>query len=175
MIEYRGKTPRRKNMVNTIIKNRRAVRKFTADSVSDDEIKNLIEASQTSPCGMHQPDVMNLVVVKDKELRAEIEKATGNSCYGAPVLFLINTKKDNMFGERDASAAAENIMLEATDMGLGSVYVMGGAVKLNNFADIQKELGIAQDFETTVIVPVGKIAEEPAKEDRTSRYQVTIY
>ena len=59
-------------MVNTIIKNRRAVRKFTADSVSDDEIKNLIEAFQTSPCGMHQPDVMNLVVVKDKELRAEL-------------------------------------------------------------------------------------------------------
>lgn len=175
MIEYRGKTPRRKNMVNTIIKNRRAIRKFAADSVSNDEIKNLIEAFQTSPCGMHQPDVMNSVVVKDKELRAEIEKATGNSCYGAPVLFLINTKKDNMFGERDASAAAENIMLEATDMGLGSVYVMGGAVKLNDFADIQKELGIAKDFETTVIVPVGKIAEEPAKEDRTSRYQVTIY
>ena len=175
MIEYRGKTPRRKSMVNTIIKNKIAVRKFTADSVSDDEIKNLIEAFQNSPCGMHQPDVMNLVVVKDKELRAEIEKVTGNSCYGAPVLFLINTKKDNMFGERDASAAAENIMLEATDMGLGSVYVMGGAVKLNDFVDIQKELGIAPDFETTVIVPVGKIAEEPAKEDRTSRYQVTIY
>lgn len=97
MIEYRGKTPRRKNMVNTIIKNRRAIRKFTADFVSDDKIKNLIEAFQTSPCGMHQPDVMNLVVVKDKELRAEIEKVTGNSCYGAPVLFLINTKKDNMF------------------------------------------------------------------------------
>ena len=52
---------------------------------------------------------------------------------------------------------------------------MGGAVKLNDYADIQKELGIAQDFETTVIVPVGKIAEESAKEDRTSRYQVTIY
>lgn len=31
-------------MINEIIKNRRAVRKFTAGSVSDDEIKNLIEA-----------------------------------------------------------------------------------------------------------------------------------
>jgi nitroreductase len=50
-------------MIIEIIKNRRAVRKFTAGSVSDDEIKNLIEAFQTSPCGMHQPDVMNLVVV----------------------------------------------------------------------------------------------------------------
>lgn len=162
-------------MINAIIKNRRTVRNFTAESVSDDEIKSLVEAFQTSLCGMHQADVMNLVVVKDEGLRNEIEKVTGNACYNAPVLFLINTKKDNMFGERDASAAAENIMLEATDLGLGSVYVMGGAVKLNDYADIQKELGIAQDFETTVIVPVGKIAEEPAKEDRTSRYQVTIY
>ena len=158
-------------MINAIIKNRRTVRNFTAESVSDDEIKSLVEAFQT----MHQADVMNLVVVKDEGLRNEIEKVTGNACYNAPVLFLINTKKDNMFGERDASAAAENIMLEATDLGLGSVYVMGGAVKLNDYADIQKELGIAQDFETTVIVPVGKIAKEPAKEDRTSRYQVTIY
>ena len=37
-------------MINAIIKNRRAVRKFTADSESADEIKNLIEAFQTSPC-----------------------------------------------------------------------------------------------------------------------------
>lgn len=162
-------------MVNEIIKNRRAVRSFTSDPVSDDEVKDLIEAFPTSPCGMHQPDIMNLVVVKDKGLRDEIEKATGNSCYGAPALFLINTKKDNIFGERDASAAAENIMLEATDLGLGSVYVMGGAAKINDYADIRKELGIANDFQTTVIVPVGKIAQEPEKEDRAHRYQVTIY
>lgn len=162
-------------MINEIIENRRAVRKFTTDSVSDDEINSLIEAFQTSPCGMHQTDVMNLVVVKDQGLKDEIEKATDDACYNAPVLFLINTKINNMFGERDASVAAENIMLEATDLGLGSVYVMGGAVKLNDYADIHRELGIADDFQTTVIVPVGKIAEEPEKEDRSSRYQVTIY
>lgn len=80
-----------------------------------------------------------------------------------------------MFGERDASVAAENIMLEAADLGLGSVYVMGGAIKLNDYTDIQRELDIDPDFQTTVIVPVGKIAREPEKEDRSSRYQVTIY
>ena len=81
-------------MINAIIKNRRTVRNFTAESVSDDEIKSLVEAFQTSPCGMHQADVMNLVVVKDEGLRNEIEKVTGNACYNVPVLFLINTKKD---------------------------------------------------------------------------------
>ena len=80
-----------------------------------------------------------------------------------------------MFGERDASVAAENIMLEAMDLGLGSVYIMGGAAKLNNHADVLKELGIDSDFEVTVIVPVGKIAEESEKEDRSQHYQVTIY
>ena len=76
---------------------------------------------------MHQADVMNLVVVKDEGLRQEIENATDNSCYNAPILFVINTKKNSMFGEGDESVAAENIMLEATDLGLGSVYIMGGA------------------------------------------------
>ncbi|CDA27348.1 putative uncharacterized protein [Lactobacillus amylovorus CAG:719] len=80
-----------------------------------------------------------------------------------------------MFGERDASVAAENIMLEATDLGLGSVYIMGDAAKLNDHADVLKELGIDSDFEVTVIVPVGKIAEESEKEDRSQHYQVTIY
>ena len=80
-----------------------------------------------------------------------------------------------MFGERDASVAAENIMLEAMDLGLGSVYIMGGAAILNDHADVLKELGIDSDFEVTVIVPVGKIAEESEKEDRSQHYQVTIY
>lgn len=161
--------------MNSIFENRRAVRSFKEDAVSDEDIKQIIAAFQTSPCGMHQPDVMNLVVVKDDNLRGEIEKATGNSCYNAPVLFVINTKKDSMFGERDASVAAENIMLEATDLGLGSVYVMGGAVKLNDESNVQKELGINSGFQTTVIVAVGKTAEESKMEDRSNRYQVTIY
>ena len=162
-------------MVNSIFTKRRATSQFLTNSISDDKIQKIVAAFQTSPCGMHQNDVMNLVVVKDEALRKEIEKATDNSCYGAPVLFIINTKKENMFGERDASVAAENIMLEAADLGLGSVYVMGGAIKLNDYTDIQRELDIDPDFQTTVVVPVGKIAREPEKEDRSSRYQVTIY
>lgn len=105
-------------MVNSIFTNRRAVRNFSSESISDDEIKSLIAAFQTTPCGMHQTDVMSLVVVKDETLRDKIETKTDNACYHAPVLFIINTKKDSMFGERDASCGAENIMLEATDFSL---------------------------------------------------------
>ncbi|WP_232804853.1 nitroreductase family protein [Lactobacillus crispatus] len=162
-------------MVNSIFTNRRAVRNFSKESISDNDLKNLIVAFQTAPCGMHQTDVMNLVVVKDEGLRNKIEEKTDNACYNAPVLFVINTKKDSMFGERDASCAAENIMLAATDLGLGSVYVMGGAVRLDDAGELQKELGIDPAFQTSIIVPVGKIAEKPEETDRSNRYQVTIY
>ncbi|WP_072748989.1 nitroreductase family protein [Lactobacillus helveticus] len=162
-------------MVNPIFENRRAVRKYSKEAISDDKIQEMIAAFQTAPCGMHQADVMNLVVVKDKGLRNKIEEVTDNSCYNAPVLFLINTKKDSEFGERDASVAAENIMLEATDLSLGSIYIMGGAARLNDFSDLQQELGIDPEFQTTVIVAVGKSAVEPEKEDRSKRYHVTIY
>ena len=80
-------------MVNSIFTNRRAVRNFSSESISDDEIKSLIAAFQTTPCGMHQTDVMSLVVVKDEALRDKIETKTDNACYHAPVLFIINTKK----------------------------------------------------------------------------------
>lgn len=54
----------------------------------------------------------------------------------------------------------QNIMLEATDLDLGSVYVMGGAARLNDDSELQKELGIDPAFQTSVIVPVGKIGEK---------------
>ncbi|MBI1712160.1 nitroreductase [Lactobacillus crispatus] len=52
---------------------------------------------------------------------------------------------------------------------------MGGAARLNDDSELQKELGIDPAFQTSVIVPVGKIGEKPEATDRSNRYQVTIY
>lgn len=156
------------------ILNRRAVRKYSDEAVEQDKIEKLVAAFQAAPCGMHQMDVMQATVVTKPELLAKVEENIGNTCYGAPLLFVINTKKGNQFGERDASVAAENVMIEATDLGLGSVYVMGGAAQLNSHPDLQKELGIDEGFETTVIVAVGKAADKPELEDRSHRYKVVM-
>lgn len=153
---------------------RQAVRKFNSESVPEAEVLQLIAAFQTAPCGMHQADVMQAVVVTKKDYLKKVEKATGNACYDAPLLFIISTKKDSEFGERDASAAAENIMIEANSLGLGSVYIMGGALKLNDDTTLKDELGIDKDFDTQVIVSVGYPAEKQEKEDRANRYKVII-
>lgn len=103
-----------------------------------------------------------------------MEETSGNACYGAPLLFAIITKKDSAFGERDSSAAAENVMVTATDLGLGSVYVMGGAEKVNGDSDLLQRLGVPAGFVVSVIVAIGKAAEQPATDDRSNRYRVQI-
>lgn len=151
---------------------REAVRKYTNEEVEEEKVQELIDAFQASPCAMHQTDVMELSVITKSELLKKIEDSTDNSCYNAPLIFMINTKKDSQFGERDASVAAENVMVEAADLGLGSVYVMGGVFALNKFPELQKELGMDEGYETTVLVPIGYSADKEQVEDRSNRYKV---
>lgn len=117
---------------------RRAVREYTNEKIDEEKIQKLIDAFQAAPCALHQTEVMELSVITDPELLKKIEDNTNNSCYNAPLVFMINTKKDSQFGERDASVAAENVMVEAADLGLASVYVMGGVIALINSLRFKK-------------------------------------
>ncbi|CCI81087.1 nitroreductase family protein [Lactobacillus hominis] len=157
--------------MNAIFK-RRAVREYTSEKIDDEKIQKLIDAFQAAPCALHQTEVMELSVITDPELLKKIEDNTNNSCYNAPLIFMINTKKDSQFGERDASAAAENVMVEAFELGLASVYVMGGVSVLNKFPEIQKELGMDDGYETSVLLPIGYPADDGKPEDRSNRYKV---
>jgi nitroreductase len=154
------------------ILNRYSVRKFNDEPVSEAAIEKLVAAFQAAPCGMHQMDVLRGVVVTDDQLKQTIADANNNACYGAPLLFVLAAKHDSEFAERDASVAAENIMVEATSLGLGSVYVMGGAVKLNQQPEVLQQLDLPTGFDVEVIVAVGKAAVEPEHEDRSQRYQL---
>lgn len=157
-------------MTDSVLK-RVAVRKYTEVQVSEADIEKMIAAFQAAPCGMHQTGDMEMTVVEDKKLLERIEKTTKNACYNAPLLFVINVEKDSEFKERDASAAAENIMVEATSLGLGSVYLMNAALVLNSDSNLEKDLGLSIGFETCVIVACGHAAEHP-NDDRSNRYKV---
>ena len=64
------------NVLNAI-KNRRSIRKFKPDSVSDEQIKTLIESARLAPSGTNsQP--WRFVVVKDDEIKKELQQAAHN-------------------------------------------------------------------------------------------------
>lgn len=151
---------------------RTAVRKYQDQSLTDEQLEKLVEAFQATPAGMGQFDVMELKLVTSKALRTELEKLANGAFYGAPALFVVATKTDSSFADRDASCAAENLMIEAKELGLGSVYILGGAMALNKSEKAQELLHLKSGYNVSVVVPVGVSAEESANPDRTNRYQV---
>lgn len=153
------------------IQQRRSVRKYSSAPVKQDEIDQLVAAFQAAPCGMHQTDVLQGRVVVDAQLRQRIEQVTDQACYQAPLLFFLLVKENSPFGDRDASAAAENIMLQATDLNLGSVYIMGATGKINANPELLTALQVPDGFKVSTIVAVGHTAEAADQEDRTHRYQ----
>lgn len=159
-------------MSDSVLK-RVAIRKYLSDPVNHEDLQKLLSAFQAAPCGMHQTDDMRMTVVADNVLLDRIEAVTKNACYGAPLLFIINVKHSSPFGERDASVAAENIMIEAAELNLGSVYLMNAANLLNNDKNLLKDLGVIDDYEVSVIVACGHAAESP-HDNRANRYQVII-
>jgi nitroreductase len=84
-----------------------------------------------------------------------IEKASRFG--GAPVLVLVLAEKRNNAGEmkawlESACAAIQNIILAATDMGLGTCWMTG---PLREETAIRKILGIGDEREIVALTPLG--------------------
>jgi nitroreductase len=89
-----------------------------------------------------------------------------NIFYDADALIIICTNQHGPFVAADCWLAAENLMLAATGMGLGSC-VIGSAVAALNMQKVKAELGIPDEY--TVIAPIvvgvpgGETAATPRK------------
>ena len=159
-------------MANPILV-RQAIRKFKSDSITENDINELIRAFNASPCGLSQK-VMSLTVIKSKEYLDMVEDKVGDAVYHAPLIFLISSQKDNQFGPLDSAAAAENVMVEAARLGLGSVYSMSGGMALNEYRDILQKLGVVDNYDAQVAVCLGTPEQELKELNRDGRYKVVM-
>lgn len=111
------------------IKERRPCRKFDPNRMpSDEDINKLVEAGLNAPSAMNLQESV-IVVIKDKvkrdalmRLNMSILGRQGDGFYGAPLIFLVMNKKTK-FAQYDGALVIENILLEATHLGLGSIWI----------------------------------------------------
>lgn len=110
------------------IKNRRACRAFKSDMVEDNKIKEIVEAGLLAPSGMNRQTSV-IIVIKDKKTRDALTKLNAqimgrdtDTFYGAPVIMLVIALKDGL-SYHDGAATMENMLLEATNQGLASIWV----------------------------------------------------
>lgn len=76
-----------------------------------------------------------------------------------------------MYCEIDLSIATQNILLEATSLGLGAVWI-GTAPLEDRMEKVESVLGNPEDLKAFAIVPVGYPAEDRSQQDRFDENRV---
>lgn len=148
-------------MIIKEILNRRSVREYRSDAVSKKYIIEIIKSGQFAPSAKHNKAI-EFVVVKKQETKDKIFEIAGQEFVKkAPVLIIpvSDTTKTNCPIE-DLSVASENMFLQATTLGLGTVWK---ALKpeWKEAEKIKKLLGIPEQYTAINIIPVGYPKNKP--------------
>ncbi|MCW1296740.1 MAG: nitroreductase family protein [Candidatus Parvarchaeota archaeon] len=150
------------------IKTRRSIRKFLAKPVEEEKLIQILDAARWAPSAGNTQDWM-FIVVKDKGKKIQLaEIALGQFWMVNADLFIVvctNLNKikfaygkrgEELYSIQDATAAIQNILLAAHDLGLGACWV--GAFDEAGAARILK---IPEEFRPLAIIPIGYPAEDP--------------
>ena len=138
---------------------RRSVRAFTADPVTDDQFKALLEAAMAAP-SVCCCDPWEFVVVRERKDLEEMAAALPNgpflgSCGGAIVVCGSRRKAHTgklSYMLQDCSAAIQNILLAAPALGLGGCW-LGLHPRRERIAAVRKIFNIPES-----VIPVGACA-----------------
>ncbi len=112
-----------------IAKQRSTVRSYTTQKVEPEKLEKILEAAHVAPTAANLQPV-HLIVVQSEEGLAKIEKST--SIYGAPLAIIVCVDHNKAWvrpfdkkqsGDIDASILTDHMMLQATELGLGTVWV----------------------------------------------------
>lgn len=133
-----------------IIKKRRSIRKYKPEQITDEHLKMILEAARFAPSGSnnqssHFVAVQNAAILDELRaiVRAEFakmdengevygsvktsiklsKKGTYNFMYNPPTLIIAANRRGYGNAMADCSLALGNMMLTATDLGLGSCWI----------------------------------------------------
>jgi len=146
-------------MVIKEILNRRSVREYKTDEVTDEMILDIIKAGQFAPSGRGTHSI-EFLIIKEQKTKDEICKiAKQDFLKKAPVLLLLlcDINKTNL-AVQDLSVASENIFLQATALGLGTVWKN---LEPDWEENIKKLLNIPQNYKAINIIPIGFAMNAP--------------
>jgi nitroreductase len=169
---------------------RHSVRSYTSEKLSTETINALLRAAVQAPTAMHE-ESWAFVVVQDQKLLSEISALARplfaksletpgqpkrhsahdfndpnfNIFYDASTLIIITTTLSGSFVEADCWLAAENLMLAACAMGLGTC-VIGSAVMALNVPNIKARLNIPSEYQVVVPIVCGTPKGETPKSVR---------
>ncbi|MBR0149999.1 MAG: nitroreductase family protein [Synergistaceae bacterium] len=166
------------------IQKRSSCRKYRAEQISREQLDTLIKAANAAPVGMGDYGSYELVIVQDETARKAIDSGTAHAMpvmgdhptYEAPTLMFICVKPNpqfEMIPYCGASCIAENIMIQATALDLGSVYIMSVPSVMQKKPELLGILPMTEGFLPVILVAVG-YAETDTARPKPDRLKFTI-
>lgn len=171
----------------TAIQARKSVRAYTDRSVEEEKLETVLQAGNCAP--IHGR--LHMTVIENPLLLNEIDTVTLNKMkhsgneflmqrasiegyhplYGAPVLVLLSAPNGNDsfgFNMANAACAAENMLIAATELGLGSCFIMSAMMAFADSKLLQKT-GIHEGFVPLCGVLLGYGSGTGPAEERTKK------
>lgn len=151
----------------TLAKKRYSVRNYQPQKVEEEKLQKILEAARVAPTGANfQP--YQLLVVQEPEGLKKVAKAA--NIFDAPLAIIVCGHGEKAWKrpydgknivDIDASIVTTHMMLQATELGLGSVWVCYFKPDV-----IRAEFNLPDDLEPINILAVGYASGEPASADR---------
>lgn len=158
---------------------RRSIRKYLDKEVSDEIIEELLHAAMSGPSACNRRPWI-FYVIKDQDKLNELRKASRFSNMNAPLAIVVVGDLSRSlplqlkdFWIQDCSAATENILLRATDLGLGSLWC-GIYPQKRPVERVKEILGITNSDIPLNIIYIGYGDEEKESRDQYEKNRVKV-
>lgn len=154
--------------VMEIINKRRSYRgKFKPTPVPRADLETILKAGLDAPSGCNK-QTTSLIAVDDpevmKKLHAVIDPPVGET---APAMICVLTRqifayRDKCYAVQDYSAAIENMLLAAVELGYQSCWIEGHITDTDKIGEkMAKILGVPDEYELVCFLPIGIAEAEP--------------
>jgi nitroreductase len=159
------------------IHNRRSIRKYTSDSVSDEQVEAILRAGMMAPSAGNQ-QAWQFIVIRDKNKLKEISERHPYASFAKDAqagivvcgdMTLASRHKD--FWVQDCSAATQNMLLIIRDLGLGGVWISSypNKERAKIFSDVCK---LPEHVIPLVFIPIGHPAQKISAVDRFKKERI---
>lgn len=160
---------------DTLFRNRRTIRLYEQRPVSDELLKQLLDAARLAPCAANRQRI-KYVVARTREAVSQLlpltkwamlvaPKRTPQQGVSGPAAFIAVTgpRDGGVYLHADAGAAIGYLQLAASRLGLGSCWL--ASVDREKASPI---LGVSPNEELLYLVSVGYPAERPVLDDNAT-------
>lgn len=158
-----------------IAKKRSSVRNYIEKKVETEKLEKILEAAHVAPTAANLQPIHLIVVQSEKGLN-KISKAA--DIYKAPLAIIVcvdhskawvRSFDNKQTGDIDASIITDHMMLQATELDLGSVWVCYFKPDI-----LSREFNLPENLEPVNILVLGYSAEEPSDPERHSKTRISL-